>query len=93
MYSQIDLVIWPLIIRHLCKLNIEILQRFQSKILLIINVSWYITNEKIYQGLNMDGFFIFYGTWSSNWKIRKEIKARTVKYKERIHQYSTYHKI
>lgn len=52
--------------------NIEIIQRFQSKVLrMILNVPWYITNNAIHQ----DSEII---------PIKEEIKIRTEKYKNRL---------
>lgn len=57
---------------YISKLNLEILQRFQLKILrMIVNAPWYVTNER----LNWELDILI---------VRQEIKARAVLYKERM---------
>lgn len=52
--------------------NIEILQRFQSKMLRIVaNAPWYVTNDRLHHDLNIK-------------TVKEEIKERMIKYKTRI---------
>jgi len=55
--------------------NIEILQRFQNKILrIIVNASWYVTNNILYPDLNVP-------------YVRDEIKRYSQKYADRMKEH------